>query len=219
MVTYEEIRKNPEINTYIEQADGTMAAMGFTDHGRAHVTKAAETAAMILTSLGYDERTVELAKIAGYLHDIGNLVNRTHHAETGAVMAFRLLHGMGMDPAEISTVVSAIGNHDEGTGFPVNAVSAALILADKTDVRRSRVRNRDIATFDIHDRVNYSVVESRLALSDDKQEVILRLKIDTAISAVMDYFEIFLTRMVMSRKAAEKLNLRFRLYINEQAVL
>lgn len=219
MITYQELRKNPKINTYIESADATMAAMGYTDHGRAHVTKSAETAAMILTALGYDARTVELAKIAGYLHDIGNLVNRVNHAETGAIIAFRILEELGMEPSEIATVVTAIGNHDEGTGIPVNAVSAALILADKTDVRRSRVRNRDIASFDIHDRVNYSVEESRLSLSPDKSEIILRLTIDTSMSSVMDYFEIFLTRMVMSRKAAEKLGLRFRLVINEQSVL
>ena len=219
MITYQELRKNPKINTYIESADATMAAMGYTDHGRAHVTKSAETAAMILTALGYDARTVELAKIAGYLHDIGNLVNRVNHAETGAIIAFRILEELGMEPSEIATVVTAIGNHDEGTGIPVNAVSAALILADKTDVRRSRVRNRDIASFDIHDRVNYSVEESRLSLSPDKSEIILRLIIDTSMSSVMDYFEIFLTRMVMSRKAAEKLGLRFRLVINEQSVL
>ena len=219
MITYQDLRKDPKINTYIESADATMAAMGYTDHGRAHVTKSAETAAMILTALGYDERTVELAKIAGYLHDIGNLVNRVNHAETGAIIAFRILEELGMEPSEIATVVTAIGNHDEGTGIPVNTVSAALILADKTDVRRSRVRNRDIASFDIHDRVNYSVEESRLSLSPDKSEIILRLTIDTAMSSVMDYFEIFLTRMVMSRKAAEKLGLRFRLIINEQSVL
>lgn len=219
MVTYDSLRKSAAINTYITSADSTMAAMGFTDHGHAHVTKVAETAAMILTSLGYDDRTVELARIAGYLHDIGNLVNRINHAETGALIAFRLLDEMGMEPEELSTVVTAIGNHDEGTGIPVNAVSAALILADKTDVRRSRVRNRDAATFDIHDRVNYSVERSHLALSDDRQEITLALTIDTEISAVMDYFEIFLTRMIMSRKAAEKLGMRFRLVINEQQVL
>lgn len=219
MVTYESLRANKTVNTYIESADATMEAMGFTDHGFAHVMKAAETAAMILTTLGYDERTVELARIAGYLHDIGNLVNRVNHAETGAVIAFRILDKMEMDASEIATVVTAIGNHDEGTGVPVNAVSAALILADKTDVRRSRVRNRDIAAFDIHDRVNYSVEKSHLSLSDDKREITLRLTIDTAISSVMDYFEIFLTRMVMSRKAAEKLGLRFRLVINDQQAL
>ena len=219
MITYDSLKNNKTISTYIESADATMAAMGFTDHGFAHVMKAAETAAMILTALGYDERTVELARIAGYLHDIGNLVIRVNHAETGAVIAFRILDKLEMDATEIATVVTAIGNHDEGTGVPVNAVSAALILADKTDVRRSRVRNRDIAAFDIHDRVNYSVEKSQLTLSEDKREITLRLTIDTAISSVMDYFEIFLTRMVMSRKAAEKLGLCFRLVINDQQAL
>lgn len=169
--------------------------------------------------LGYDPHTVELTRIAGYLHDIGNLINRVDHSQSGAIMAFRLLDKMGMPAEDIATVVTAIGNHDEGTGVPVNPVSAALILADKSDVRRSRVRNRDFATFDIHDRVNYSVEGAKLSISEAHTEVLLALTIDTAISSVMDYFEIFLGRMILCRKAAECLHLKFRLQINRQNLL
>jgi metal-dependent HD superfamily phosphatase/phosphodiesterase len=159
---------------------------------------------------------VELAKIAGYMHDIGNIVNRTDHSQSGAVMAFRILDNLGMPAKEIATIVTAIGNHDEGTGVPVNPVAAALILADKTDVRRSRVRNSDMNGFDIHDRVNYSVESATLDFSEDKREIRLNLKINTEISSIMDYFEIFLGRMLLCRRAAEKLGIEFRLTINEQ---
>ena len=162
---------------------------------------------------------MELAKIAGYLHDIGNLVNRVDHSQSGALMAFRILSNMGMPPEDLATVVTAIGNHDEGTGVPVNPVSAALILADKTDVRRSRVRNSDLPSFDIHDRVNYSVESSELTINAEQKEILLSLKIDTRYSSVMDYFEIFLGRMIMCRKAAECLNLKFALNINNQQVM
>ncbi len=216
MITYEKIKNDEAINTYIKKADESLIALGYTEHSFAHVTKVAETAAYILTSLGYDEHTKELAKIAGYIHDIGNLVNRVEHSQSGALMAFRLLDRLGMPPEDIATVITAIGNHDEGTGVAVNAVAAALILADKTDVRRSRVRNADLTSFDIHDRVNYSVVSSKLEIDKQNMSITLSLDIDTEISAVMDYFEIFLTRMIMCRKAAEKLSLDFRLYINGQ---
>ncbi|MBQ4324982.1 MAG: HD domain-containing protein [Clostridia bacterium] len=219
MITYEEIRRDTTIRTYIAKADESLAALGFTDHSLGHVTKAAETAAYILTSLGYDDHTVELARIAGYLHDIGNLVNRVDHSQSGAVMAFRILDNLGMPPEDIATIVAAIGNHDEGTGIAVNAVAAALIIADKTDVRRSRVRNRDIATFDIHDRVNYSVEMSTVTVLPEEKQILLSLKIDTAMSSVMDYFEIFLGRMSMCRKAADKLGVSFHLSINEQLVM
>ena len=162
---------------------------------------------------------MELAKIAGYLHDIGNLVNRSEHSQSGAVMAWTLLSSMGCDPAEQATIVTAIGNHDEGTGVPVNAVAAAMILADKADVRRSRVRNQDISTFDIHDRVNYSVKKSVLKINEDKTLVKLKLSVDTKYGSVMDYFEIFMQRMLLCRKAAEKLGLKFTLIINEQQVI
>ena len=183
------------------------------------MTLVAETAGYILETLGYPERTVELAKIAGFLHDIGNLVNRIDHSQSGAVMAFRLLDHMDCDPEEIATIVTAIGNHDEGTGQPVNAVAAALILADKSDVRRSRVRNQDPSTFDIHDRVNYSVKRAKLKINEDHTLIKLKLDVDTKYGSVMDYFEIFMRRMLLCRKAAETLGLQFKLMINEQQLI
>lgn len=219
MITYDELRKNESIKTYISAADKMLSEMGYTEHSFAHVTKVSETAAYILTSLGYSRHTVELAKIAGYLHDIGNLVNRIDHSQSGAVMAFRILDKLGMEAEDIAVIISAIGNHDEGTGIAVNAETAALILADKSDVRRSRVRNSDLSNFDIHDRVNYSVIKSDLGLAEENKVVRLTLDIDTKISSVMDYFEIFLGRMSMCRKAAETLDLRFKLVINGQNLI
>ena len=216
MITYETVKNDSAVKTYITAADASLKALGYTEHSFAHVSRVAESAAYILETLGYGSRDVELARIAGYLHDIGNLVNRIEHSQSGAVMAFRILDKMGMDPEEIAAVVTAIGNHDEGTGVPVNAVAAALILADKSDVRRSRVRNGEPTAFDIHDRVNYSVERSELKINMDKTIVKLKLHIDTRISSLMDYFEIFLERMLLCRKAAEKLGLEFKLIINEQ---
>ncbi|MGM9640979.1 MAG: HD domain-containing protein [Faecousia sp.] len=218
-MTYEQIRKSEAIRTYITQADASLSALGFTEHSFAHVTRVSEIAGYILQTLGYDEHTVELAKIAGYLHDIGNLVNRVDHSQSGAVMAFRILDNMDFSPEDIAVIVTAIGNHDEGTGVPVNAVAAALILADKSDVRRSRVRNQDISTFDIHDRVNYSVTKSELKINEAHTIVKLKLWVDTRFSSVMDYFEIFMGRMLLCRKAAEKLGLSFKLMINEQQLI
>jgi metal-dependent HD superfamily phosphatase/phosphodiesterase len=218
-MTYEQIRQDEAIKTYIRQADASLAALGFTEHSFAHVGRVAEMAGYILQTMGYPERTVELGKIAGYLHDIGNLVNRVEHSQSGAVMAFRLLDKMGFPAEEICTVVSAIGNHDEGTGVPVNPVAAALILADKSDVRRSRVRVTDIKDFDIHDRVNYSVTKSELKINEKKTNVKLKLSVDTHFSPVMNYFEIFMNRMIMCRHAAEALELDFKLIINEQIML
>ena len=219
MISFAELKQNEEIRTYITRADESLKALGYTEHSFAHVTKVAETAAYILTALGYDEHSVEVARIAGYLHDIGNLVNREEHSQSGAVMAFRILDHLGLEATDIATIVTAIGNHDEGNGCPVNPVAAALILADKSDVRRSRVRNADFSTFDIHDRVNYSVEQSALTISEDRKQIFLNLRIDTGISSVMDYFEIFLGRMILCRKAAEKLGLSFRLVINDQQLL
>lgn len=219
MLTFNDIKNNQQIRTYITKADEALKALGFTEHSFAHVTKCAVTASEILETLGYSERVCELAKIAGYMHDIGNIVNRVDHAQSGAVMAFRILDKLDMDPEEIATIVSAIGNHDESTASPINAVAAALILADKSDVRRSRVRNQEIATFDIHDRVNFAAVQSDLHFSDDKSEIILDLEIDTEISSVMSYFEIFLNRMLLCKRAAEFLKLRFRLNINSMNLL
>ena len=218
-MTYDEIRRDAAIRTYITQADASLEALGFTEHSFAHVGRVAETAGYILRTLGHPERTVELAKIAAYLHDIGNLVNRAEHSQSGAVMAFRILDKMGFPAEEIALITTAIGNHDEGTGVPVNAMAAAVILADKSDVRRSRVRNQDIATFDIHDRVNYSVTHSDLTISDDRSQVTLTLSVDTRYGSVMDYFEIFMARMILCRKAAEKLGMQFKLQINGQALI
>ena len=219
MVTYEDLRKHAEINTYITRADESLSALGFTEHSFPHVCRVAEMAGETLGILGYGAHEIELAKIAAYLHDIGNLVNRVDHSQSGAVMAFRLLDHMDMDAADIATVVTAIGNHDEGTGVPVNAVAAALILADKSDVRRSRVRNRDAAGFDIHDRVNYSVERSALRVDPAEKTARLELTVDTDFGSVMDYFEIFMKRMVLCRRAAERLGLRFQLTINGQQLI
>ena len=218
-MTYEQIKKNEDIQTYIKEADASLLALGFTEHSFAHVTLVAEQAGYILQALGYSSREAELARIAGYLHDIGNLVNRIEHSQSGAVMAFRILDKLGFSSSEIARITTAIGNHDEGTGVPVNPIAAALILADKSDVRRTRVRNGDISTFDIHDRVNYSVLSSELKINEDRTVIKLVLQIDTEISSVMDYFEIFLNRMILCRKAAERLGLQFKLMINEQILM
>ncbi len=219
MVTYEALRRDAAVNTYITRADESLSALGFTEHSFPHVCRVAEVAGQVLNALGYDSHQIELAKIAAYLHDIGNLVNRVDHSQSGAVMAFRILDHMDMDAADVATVVTAIGNHDEGTGVPVNAVAAALILADKSDVRRNRVRNRDIATFDIHDRVNYSVERSELRILPEEKVARLELTVDTHFSSVMDFFEIFLKRMLLCRRAAERLGVTFQLTINGQQVV
>lgn len=218
MITYEDIRKNKIINTYIEEADKSLIALGYTEHSFPHVCKVANDSAYILEALGFCQRDIELCKIAGYLHDIGNLVNRIDHSQSGAIMSFRLLDHLNMDPKEIALIVSAIGNHDEGTGVPVNPIAAALILADKSDVRRSRVRNLNTTSFDIHDRVNYSVTKSGLSIQKEEKTITLNLEIDTSISPVMEYFEIFLKRMIMCKNAAQKLGLQFKLIINNQTI-
>ncbi len=218
-ITFETIRTDFTIKTYIKKADEALEALGYTEHSFAHVLRVSEVAGMILTEMGYSDHEIELVRIAGYMHDIGNLVNRVDHSQSGAVMAFRILDNMGMDAEDVADVVSAIGNHDEGTGVPINAMAAALILADKSDVRRSRVRNRDISTFDIHDRVNYSVQESNLMIDDEKKNITLFLDVDTSFGSVMDYFEIFLGRMLLCRKAAERLGLQFKLEINGQKLI
>ncbi len=217
MVTLEQVRHDAEVRSYIEKADESLIALGYTEHSFAHVGRVAAVASNLLSQLGYPARTAELAAIAGWLHDIGNVINRIDHAQSGAVMAFRLLDKMGMEPDEIATVITAIGNHDEGTAYPVNPVAAALILGDKTDVRANRVRNKDIASFDIHDRVNYSVKKSEVSL--DGREVRLNLTIDTSVCPVMSYFEIFMERMLLCRRAAEKLDLHFALIINGQKIM
>lgn len=219
MVTYEALRQNTAVNTYITRADESLAALGFTEHSFPHVCGVADTAEYILRSIGCNEHQIELAKIAAYLHDIGNLVNRSDHSQSGAVMAFRILDHMDMEPEDLATIVTAIGNHDEGVGVPVNEVAAALILADKCDVRRNRVRNRDLSTFDIHDRVNYSVENYKLLVSAEEKIARLELTIDTKFSSVMDFFEIFMKRMMLCRRAAERLGLTFQLTINGQQLI
>lgn len=226
-ITYEYIRRNKDIQTYINYADAALSTIGYTEHSNAHVERAAASAFKILTTLGYEQRTCELAEIAAYMHDIGNVINRIDHAQSGAVMAFRLLDNLGMPANEISLIVSAIGNHDESTAAPVTPIAAALIIADKSDVRRSRVRSADGAFVptsenlakDIHDRVNYAVEKSSLYFSEDKNDIILDLTIDQKISSIMEYFEIFLDRMKLCRRAAEFLGIRFRLKINEAVLL
>lgn len=219
MITFEDIKNNEDIKTYIKQADKSLIALGFTEHSFAHVGRVADSAKYILTTLGYSEHEIELAQIAAYLHDIGNLVNRIEHSQSGAVMAFRILSNLGMCAEDIAIITTAIGNHDEGTGVAVNAVAAALIIADKTDVRRSRVRNVDPVSFDMHDRVNYSVSDYSLSINDEKTVLELKLVVDTAYSSVMDYFELFLGRMVMCRKACEMLGIKFKLVMNDQQVI
>ena len=218
-LTFEEIRKNLDIKTYIKKADDALSALGFTEHSFPHVLKVSDTAADILSTLGYSEREIELVKIAGYMHDIGNLVNRIEHSQSGAIMAFRILDKLGMETEDLSDVIAAIGNHDEGTGVPISPVAAALILADKSDVRRNRVRNRDISAFDIHDRVNHSVQSANLKIDAERKEITLFLMIDTSFGSIMDFFEIFMERMILCKKAAEKLGLRFKLNINGQDLI
>jgi len=217
--TFEDIKKSEEVQTYIKQADASLAALGYTEHSFAHAAKCANVAGKLLEDLGYEEHKIKLAKIAAYMHDIGNVVNRVDHAQSGAVMAFRILDKMGMCAEDTATVVTAIGNHDEATAFPVNEVAAALIIADKTDVRRSRVRSKETIYSDIHDRVNYAVEKADICLNMESKTLTLYLAIDTDICAVMDYFEIFLERMLLCRKAAEFLGIEFKLNINNNALL
>ena len=218
-VTYKDIRGNKEINQLIEKGNEILGVLGYTEHSKKHAAKVAETAAKILKDLGYGSHEMELARIAGYMHDIGNCVNRTDHAHSGAIMAMTILRDLGMEPKEIATVIAAIGNHDEKTGTAVDAVSAALILADKTDVRRNRVRGRDRTKFDIHDRVNFAAISSVLHMDRDKRQITLDIQLDDEICSVLDYFEIFLERMLMCRRAAEMLGCSFKLKANGSKVL
>lgn len=219
IITYKYIKQNPDIMEYIRRADKALEAQGYTEHSFAHVERVAHVSSMILETLGYDERIVELARIAGIMHDIGNVINRVDHAQSGAVMAFRLLDNLSMPAAEICSIISAIGNHDEGTGLPLDPISASLIIGDKTDVRRSRVRNTDVLTFDIHDRVNYAVEVSKVEINKEKTSIILNLQIDTGMSSVLEYFEIFLDRMLLCKRASQFLGLTFEMIINGGRVL
>ena len=219
MLSYETIKSNEQIRTYIAKADESLIALGYTEHSFPHVTKVAYIGGYILETLGYPKEDVEMVKIAAHLHDIGNLVNRIDHAQSGAVMAFSILDNLGATADEIATITTAIGNHDEGTAVAVNPIAAALILADKTDVRSSRVRNKDVLKFDIHDRVNYSVKNSSVELKENNTVFELNLELDLAYCSVMDYFEIFMGRMILCRKAAEKLGLIFKIIVNGQRLL
>ena len=219
MITLEQVKADPSIKTYIRMADAALGELGFTEHSFAHVGLVSAQASAILKTLGYDDRTCELAAIAGWLHDIGNVINRIDHAQSGAVMAFRILDKLGMDAEELSDIVTAIGNHDEGTGKPVSPMAAALILADKSDVRRSRVREKPKASFDIHDRVNYAVTDQTLKINAEKKVISLNLQIDTDICSMYEYFEIFLQRMLMCRGAADMLGATFKLTANGAKVL
>ena len=219
MITVEDVKNNPEVQELVIGAQKQLDALGYTEHSQRHVSIVSHRAGKILETLGYDEHTIELAKIAGYLHDIGNGVNRVDHAHSGAILAYNILKDMGMDVKDRTEIMSAIGNHDEGTGTAVSAVSAALILADKSDVHRDRVVNRNIATFDIHDKVNYAVTEANLEIDNEERRVILDLKIDTKICPVLDYFEIFMERTRMSKYAAKYLQIWFELVINGTRLL
>lgn len=219
MVNLGDITASKMIETFIIKGNEHLGAIGYTDHGVVHVGLVSGLSRKILLDLGYDERLAELAGIAGYMHDLGNVINRIEHSQSGALMAFEILRRMGMNPEEISIVVSAIGNHDEGSGHPVNAVSAALILADKSHVHRNRVRNTDYATFDIHDRVNYAVENSILNVDGLSRMITMDLTIDINICPVMEYFEIFLSRMLLCRRAANFLDCEFALIINGAKLL
>lgn len=219
MVTLEEVRKNEEVEALIKGAQKQLDGLGYTEHSHRHISIVSKRAGDILEQLGYPERTVELARIAGYLHDIGNCVNRTDHAHSGAIIAYNILKDMGMPVEERTEIMMAIGNHDERTGTAVSEISAALILADKSDVHRNRVTNKNLSTFDIHDRVNYAVTDAQLVLDEKQRKVMLKLTIDTKLCPVLDYFEIFMDRTMMSKYAAKYLNIWFELIINETKLL
>lgn len=219
MVTLEDVKNNPEVQELVIGAQKQLDALGYTEHSQRHVSIVSNRAGKILETLGYDEHRVELAKIAGYLHDIGNGVNRVDHAHSGAILAYNILKDMGMDVKDRTEIMSAIGNHDETTGTAVSDISAALILADKSDVHRERVVNKNLTRFEIHDRVNYAVTEANLKISKEERKVTLDLTIDTNICPVLDYFEIFMERTMMSKYAAKYLQIWFELVINGTKLL
>ncbi len=219
MITLEDIKNNAEVQELVIGAQKQLDVLGFTEHSIRHISIVSNRAGKILETLEYDKERIELAKIAGYLHDIGNSVNRADHAHSGAILAYNILKEMGMDIKDRTEIMSAIGNHDEGTGTAVSDISAALILADKSDVHRDRVVNKNMATFDIHDRVNYAVTEANLTVSNKEKKVTLDLTIDNKICPVLDYFEIFMDRTMMSKYAAKYLKIWFELIINDTKLL
>lgn len=217
-ITYKMVKESKEVNAFLEKGNESLGVLGYTEHSRKHAAKVAETSARILETLGYDPHLVELAKIAGYMHDIGNCVNRHDHPHSGAIMAFTLLNRWNVDPLDTAVIVSAIGQHDERTGTAVDPVSAALILADKTDVRRNRVRNQVKETFDKHDRVNYAALSSKLIINAEDKTAKLKIVLDENISSIMDYFEIFMQRTLMCKRASELLGLNFKLIANGRKI-
>ncbi len=219
MITYQEIRENEEVQAYLKKGNENLGVLGYTDHSAVHCTLVAEEAGRILRELGYSEHEIELAKIAGMMHDIGNCVNRSRHAEYGAILANEILRNMDLSVEDRATIVSAIGHHDESTGGAVDVVSAALIIADKTDVRRNRIRTKVKSNYDIHDRVNYAVTESKVHISREEKSITLSLTVDEEICTMYEYFEIFLGRMMMCRGAAEMLGMTFKLRVNGSKVL
>ena len=219
MITLKDIKENKELDALIRGAQKQLNAIGYTEHGHRHISIGSKRAGDILEKLGYPERTVELTRIAGYMHDIGNCVNRVDHAHTGAILAYNILKEMGMPIEEITEIMMAIGNHDENTGTAVSDISAALILADKSDVHRDRVVNKNLSTFDIHDRVNYAVTDADLIMNAEERKITLNLTIDTKISPVLDYFEIFMQRTMMCKYAAKYLKIWFELIINDTKLL
>lgn len=219
MITLEDVKNNEEVQAFVNASQKQLEALGYTEHSNRHIGIVSERTGEILKKLGYDERTVELGRIAGYLHDIGNCVNRVDHAHSGAILAYNILKEMGMLPEDRTEIVMAIGNHDEGTGTAVSSISAALILADKSDVHRNRVINTNMSTFDMHDRVNYAVTNAELEIDEINRKVILSLTIDTQICPVLDYFQIFMDRTMMSKYAAKYLEIWFELVINGTKLL
>ena len=219
MITLEDVKNNEEVQAFVNASQKQLEALGYTEHSNRHIGIVSERTGEILKKLGYDERTVELGRIAGYLHDIGNCVNRVDHAHSGAILAYNILKEMGMLPEDRTEIVMAIGNHDEGTGTAVSSISAALILADKSDVHRNRVINTNMSTFDMHDRGNYAVTNAELEIDEINRKVILSLTIDTQICPVLDYFQIFMDRTMMSKYAAKYLEIWFELVINGTKLL
>ncbi|MGI6177391.1 MAG: HD domain-containing protein [Eubacterium sp.] len=213
------VKNDRDVTAYINQQNESMKALGYTEHSFAHVGIVTERTRYILETLGTDDHTIDLAMTSAWLHDIGNIVNRVDHSQSGAIMAFHILNRLGTPAPDIASIICAIGNHDEGTGLPVSTISAALILADKSDVRRNRVQNKQEKNFDIHDRVNYSVTETELKINQEHTGIKLKLAVDTRYSKIGEYFEIFMGRMILCKKAAESLNLEFHLIINEQTLI
>ncbi|MCI8616678.1 MAG: HD domain-containing protein [Clostridia bacterium] len=219
MITLKDVRENPEVDALIQGAQKQLRALGYTEHGHRHISIVSKRAGDILERLGYPERTVELARIAGYMHDLGNCINRVDHAHNGAILAYNILKDMGMPVEERTEIMMAIGNHDENTGTAISDISAALILADKSDVHRDRVVNRNLSTFGIHDRVNYAVTNANLIINENERKIMLDLTIDTKICPVLDYFEIFMERTMMNKYAAKFLKVWFELIINDTKLL